>query len=284
MTEILNVFKTLYEQLYYSLVSNKEFFEFSVKKYKGYALKYVIFCFFLSSILPASFISYNLMEIRLYLEGEAGVGRSLFLDDLLKGVPELYYDGSKLTGDYEEPVLLSSKGANIVSVDVKNKLQYKEKLKIPLNFGSEKVFFGSGFGAFFGSGSEGFSLPYNKLFPQGSAKIDSETVRDYLKKTFSHTPEIAFVLFILIATLAGAFRFLWLNLFASSFLYFFCYFLKRKIEFQAIFRTLAFVQGFFILLEPAAEAADLPLIVLALECLAIWRYINLSLYLFKISY
>ncbi len=280
ISDSLKVFETLFLQVYYSLVS-KNFFEKIVRSYSGFGIKYVLANFFLPCLIIASSLSYDCMEIRLYLSDGYVSERTQNLEKIINQIPALYYDGKNLKSDFQDPVYLySATGLKFAAIDTQNKLSYQEKSQIPITFTGERIFIPDLFGTSEASSNKPFLADYRDLFPEKSANIDSSFVKTYLKKIFASIPELFFFGISIGLTLKYSFGFLAQNFFLSTILYGLSLLLNIKITFKIIFRSLVFAQGFYMLASPIVQFLNLSFFSIILEVLRIWRYILLTFYLF----
>ncbi|WP_425363629.1 DUF1189 family protein [Candidatus Tisiphia endosymbiont of Hybos culiciformis] len=250
-TKLLSVFSwfaTLLHQLWLS-ISSVNFYQDVYKSYKGYGIKYIFTVSFISSLVYCIVIFNYLLLLTDYFTENRLTKSTITIDYILKQLPEIYYDGTKILVDQDDPIyLLDEDGNKLAVIDSKNQLSYSEKLKIPILFSSNNITLTTI--EITDKKKSIFSIGYSKLFTADQKILTEEVIKKHFAKTLIQAPKI--FIYILMPIIV-AFRFVTI-LFEKSFIIILVYLLTNyfgpKSSWQTCIRITLFSSGVAILLQP----------------------------------
>ncbi len=250
-TKLLSVFSwfaTLFHQLWLSISSIK-FYQDVYNSYKGYGIKYIFTVSFISSLIYCIVIFNYLLVLTDYFAENRLTKGTITIEYILKQLPEIYYDGTKILVDQDEPIyLLDENGNKLAVIDSKNQLSYSEKLKIPILFSSNNITLTTI--EITDKKKSIFSIGYAKLFTADQKILTEEVIKSHFAKTLIQAPKI--FIYILMPIIV-AFRFVTI-LFEKSFIIILVYLLTNyfgpKSSWQTCIRITLFSSGVAVLLQP----------------------------------
>jgi Protein of unknown function (DUF1189) len=250
-TKLLSVFSwfsTLLNQLWLS-ISSVNFYQDVYKSYKGYGIKYIFAVSFISSLIYCIVIFNYLLVLTDYFTENRLTKGTITIEYIFKQLPEIYYDGSKISVDQDEPIyLLDENGNKLAAIDSKNQLSYGEKLKVPVLFSSNNITLTTV--EITDKKKSVFNIGYAKLFTPDQKILTEEVIKKHFAKTLTQAPKI--FIYILMPIII-AFRFITI-LFEKSFIIILVYLLTNyfgpKSSWQTCIRITLFSSGIAILLQP----------------------------------
>ncbi|WP_341756050.1 MULTISPECIES: DUF1189 family protein [unclassified Candidatus Tisiphia] len=248
LLSIFSWFSTLLHQLWLS-ISSVNFYKDVYKSYKGYGIKYIFTVSFISSLVYCIVIFNYLLILTDYFTENRLTKGTMTIEYILKQLPEIYYDGTKILVDQDEPIyLLDEDGNKLAVIDSKNQLSYSERLKIPILFSSNNITITTV--EITDKKKSLFSIGYAKLFADDQKILTEEVIKQHFAKTLIQAPKI--FIYILMPIIV-AFRFVTI-LFEKSFIIILIYLLTNyfgpKSSWQTCIRITLFSSGVAILLQP----------------------------------
>jgi hypothetical protein len=250
LSQISSWFRTLFYQLWLS-ISSIGFYQDVYYLYKGYGIRYLFTVSFLSSIIYCCFIFHYLLGIKDYFIEHRMSARTTTttIEYILKQLPEIHYDGSKIAVEQDEPIYLSDeKGNKIAIIDSKNQLPYSEKLKIPILFSSNKVTLATI--EITDKKKSAFSIDYSNLFPSDQKIITEEVLKKHFSKILTYAPKIFIYIVVPLIILVRFVAILFEKFFVVLLVYILTNFLGPKSSLRSCSRLVLFSSGVPILLQP----------------------------------
>lgn len=240
-------FGILYNQLRLS-VSSIEFYKDVYRSYKGYGIKYIFTISFISSIIYCIFIFNYLLTLKNYFVENRSSNSTKTIEYILKQLPFIYYDGSKIIVEQDEPIFLLDEGGNKIAViDTKNQLPYGEKAKIPVIFGSNRITVATI--EVTDKKKNTFDLEYYKLFV-GRINLTPEVIKEQCAKILLQALRIFIYLIMPVIVIVRFCTILFEKSFIVLLVYLLTYFLGPKSTVQVCTRMVMFSSGVAILLQP----------------------------------
>ncbi len=241
-------FTTLFHQLWLS-ISSISFYQDVYKSYKGYGVKYIFAISFISSLVFCLFIFNYLLVLANYFNENRLTKSTTIIESILKQLPEIYYDGTKISVEQDKPIYLFDKNGNKIAViDSKNQLPYSKKIKTPIIFSSNNITMTTI--EITDKKRSTFSIGYAKLFTADSKILTKEVIKKHFSNIFTQAPKI---FTYILMPLMIAFRFVTI-LFEKSFIIILVYLLTNyfgpKASLQTCIRIVLFSSGGAILLQP----------------------------------
>ncbi|WP_341755811.1 DUF1189 family protein [Candidatus Tisiphia endosymbiont of Ptychoptera albimana] len=250
-TKLLSVFSwftTLFHQLRLS-ISSINFYQDVYRSYTGYGIKYIFTVSFISSLIFCLFIFNYLLALTDYFTENRSTKSTTTIEYILKQLPEIYYDGSKILVDQDEAIyLLDENGNKIAVIDSKNQLPYSEKIKVPILFSSNNITLTTI--EITDKKKSAFSIGYSKLFTSDQKILTEEVIKKHFSRILTQAPKV--FIYILMPIMI-VFRFVTI-LFEKSFIIILVYLLTNyfgpKSSWQTCTRIVLFSSGVPILLQP----------------------------------
>ncbi|WP_341764343.1 DUF1189 family protein [Candidatus Tisiphia endosymbiont of Beris chalybata] len=242
--------RTLFRQLWLS-ISSVRFYQEVYRFYQGYGTKYLFTISFLSSLIYCFFILHYLLTLKDYFTDQHLTNNATTIGYILTQLPEIYYDGSKIVVEQEEPIYLFDENDNKIAViDSKNQLSYNEKLRIPVVFSSHNITIST---IKITDQQKGdFTIEYPKLLNSEAHLLTAEVIKKYFSKITNRAPKI-FIYLVTPLIIIGWFCY---NLLEKSFVILLVYVLTNffgpKSSIQACSRVVLFSSGVSLLLQPLA--------------------------------
>ena len=247
LSYVISWFNILYNQLRLS-ISSVEFYEDVYRSYKGYGIKYVFTISFISSIIYCIFIFNYLLTLKDYFVENRSSNSTKTIEYILKQLPAIYYDGSKILVEQDEPTfLLDENGNKIAVIDAKNQLPYGERIKIPIIFGSNKITVATI--EVTDKKKNTFDIEYSKLF-MGRINLTEEVIKEQSAKILSQALRIFVYLIMPIIVVVRFCTILFEKSFIVLLVYLLTTFFGPKSTVQACIRMVMFSSGVTILLQP----------------------------------
>jgi hypothetical protein len=247
LSYVISWFTILYNQLRLS-ISSVEFYEDVYRSYKGYGIKYVFTISFISSIIYCIFIFNYLLTLKDYFVENRSSNSTKTIEYILKQLPSIYYDGSKILVEQDEPTfLLDENGNKIAVIDAKNQLPYGERIKIPVIFGSNKITVATI--EVTDKKKNTFDIEYSKLF-MGRINLTEEAIKEQFAKILSQALRIFIYLIVPIIVVVRFCTILFEKSFIVLLVYLLTTFFGPKSTVQACIRMVMFSSGLTILLQP----------------------------------
>lgn len=241
-------FRTLLYQLW-SSISSVGFYQDVYYSYKGYGVRYLFTVSFISSIIYCCFIFDYLLGLKDYFTEHRISENTTTIEYILKQLPEIQYDGSKITVEQDEPIYLLDEDNNkIAAIDSKNQLPYSEKLKIPILFSSNRVTLATI--EITDRKKDAFSIDYSRIFPSDQKILTEEVLKKHFSKILTHAPKIFIYIMVPIIILARFMAILFEKAFVVLLVYILTNFLGPKSSLQNCSRIVLFSSGAPILLQP----------------------------------
>ncbi len=240
--------RTLFEQLWLS-ISSVNFYQDVYKSYKGYGIKYLFTVSAISSLIYCLFIFNYFLGLKDYFTDNRLSKRTTTMEYILKQLPKIYYDGSQIIVDQDEPIYLLDENDNKIAViDSKNQLPYGEKIKIPILFSSKNVTFATI--EITDKKKNTFSIDYSKIFSSNPKNLTEQVIKSHFSDILTQVPKIFIYIIMPLIVLA---RFIAI-LFEKSFVIFLIYvltsFFGPKSLLKSCSRIVLFSSGIPILLQP----------------------------------
>ena len=247
LSYVISWFAVLYNQLRLS-ISSVEFYEDVYRSYKGYGIKYVFTISFISSIIYCIFVFNYLLTLKDYFVENRSSSSTKTIEYILKQLPSIYYDGSKILVEQDEPIyLLDEDGNKMAVIDAKNQLSYGDRIKIPVIFGSDKITISTI--EVTDKKKNTFNLEYSKLF-MGRINLTEEAIKEQFAKILSQALRIFIYLIVPIIVVVRFCTILFEKSFIVLLVYLLTTFFGPKSSVQACIRMVMFSSGLTILLQP----------------------------------
>ncbi len=247
LSYVISWFRILLNQLWLS-ISSVEFYQNVYKTYRGYGIKYVFTLSFISSIIYCIYIFNYLGTLNDYFVENRLSDKTKTIEYILKQLPPIYYDGSKITVVQEEPIfLLDENESKIAVIDTRNQLPYGERVKIPIIFGSDRITISTI--EVTDKKKNVFSLEYSKLFV-GQIDVTEDVIKKQCAKILSQALRIFIYLVIPAVVMVRFCTILFEKSFIVLLVYLLTSFLGPKSTIQACTRMVMFSSGVAILLQP----------------------------------
>ena len=247
LSYVISWFGILYNQLRLS-VSSIEFYQDVYKSYKGYGIKYVFTISFISSIIYCIFIFNYLVTLKDYFVENRLSNSTKTIEYIFKQLPVIYYDGSKILVEQDEPIfLLDEEGSKIAAIDTKNQLPYGERVKIPVIFGSDKIIVSTI--EVTDQKKSTFNLEYSKLLI-GQINLTEEVIKKQCANILSQSLRIFIYLIVPAVVLVRFCSILFEKSFIVLLVYLLTYLFGPKSTLQVCTRMVMFSSGVAILLQP----------------------------------
>lgn len=274
-------FRTIFHHLWLS-ISSVDFYVRVFKNYRGYGFKYIFTLSMMSAFLCTAIFLHYSNKIQNYFEGEMISAAYIEnMDHVLQQIPEMDYDGERITIPDETPSFLYSiDNRKVVALDPENKLKPSDRGQIPVIFTSEKMVI-----HFLNEDDRPYytaPIEYSKIFGQHPQLLTQEVLKTSVALAFSKTPWVfIYMLFPILTAL------IFTNLlFEKIFIIFVVYFMARLsgvgASLQTSVRMVMFASGTFVLLQFIILLA-FPFFKSSLWMVQIWSNFLMILGIVKVS-
>ncbi|MDP4832385.1 MAG: DUF1189 domain-containing protein [Rickettsiaceae bacterium] len=239
--------KTLFTHLWLS-ISSVKFYEQVFNSYKGYGIKYILILSLISSFFCTILFLNHMDKVREYLSNGTISANVENIDHIIQQLPELDYDGLKISTQEETPVFLYNlKNQKILALDPNNKLMPADRTKLPIILNAQKIIINL-------TDSDGitrntFPINYTQIFGDTPQILSQTIIKSSLADIFDRAPSI-FIYLIFPATSLLVF----INaLLEKSFIILMIYLITRFITINTSVKTcirlVLFASGIFVLLQ-----------------------------------
>lgn len=245
----LSFIKTIFSQLWFS-VSSVDFYVRVFKSYSGYGIKYILTLSLISSFMCTIIFLNHIDKIESYLT--KNIISTYYIeniDHVIGQLPEINYDGSKISVQEETPLFLYNiTNTKVLALDPENKLKPSDRAKLPIILTAEKMIINLG-GEEQKSSFYTLPLEYTEIFGKHLQVLTQEDIKLSLATAFNKTSVVFVYLLFPIMTFL-----IFTNvLMEKSFIIFIIYLMMRfsglKTSLQASIRMVFFASGVFVLLQ-----------------------------------
>jgi len=241
----------LFSQLWLS-ISSVNFYHDVYKNYRGYGVKYLFTISFISSVLYCLFIFNYISTLRDFFAARAPQNLSYETENIeyiLQQLPNIDYDGRKISLDEEQPIYLYDKNnSKVAAIDIKNQLGYYERAKIPIIFSKDKIIVQVI--EVTDKKKSDFNIEYSMIFGTIAKVLTNEVIKKDFANILSRVPKVFIYIIMPVIIL---FRFITI-LFEKSFIVILVYLLTNffgpKSSMQTSIRIVLFSSGVPVLLQP----------------------------------
>lgn len=252
MTTILSAsidwLKLLFKCLY-SSVSSIKFYQGVLTYYTGYGIKYIITLCFFSSFICSAFFLNEAIKLKNYFNDNKMSKEAENIEYIINQLPEIDYNGSSISIKENTPLYINTiDNTKVLVLDPENKLNYNEKLQIPILLSSNKIVI-----SFFNvQGSTKSSIPinYNQIFDDTEKVLTKEVIKSNLAAIFNKVPRLFIYVVFPILFLLILFNALLEKGFVIALLFLITYLLKVKASLEDCIRMILFASGIIIFLQP----------------------------------
>lgn len=246
--QIYNWIKIIILQLWWS-VSSVNFYQRVLSFYDGYGIKYVLTLSFFSSMFCSIYVLNYMGNVRQYLSYGIMSEAVANLDHIISQLPELSYDGDRISLEEGEPVYINNNdNLPIVIIDPDNKISSSVRAKAPILFTSKRLII-----SFVDTQKENVaSIPvdYKQIFGNEPKLLTQEVQKASLEEIFNKAPKV------LIYMIFPAFGMLiFFNLFLEKsiliiVIYLLTNFMSMALSIKTCTRLTMFSSGVFVLVQP----------------------------------
>jgi hypothetical protein len=252
-------------------VSSADFYRDVHKLYRGYGIRYILNLYLISGLIFCLWGFNHLLRF----EGEISPANP-DVEYVLKQIPEIYYDGTRITTKSETPFFLyNSNNHKIAAIDPNNELTATDTKDIPLLFFSTylKMPIESGF-----SKASGTNAEYKYILGTNPAAVNHETIIQYLPKLWQRVNN---TYVYALAPIGGLLYFgviLLCNIFYAIVIFAISYFLGITTSLQTAYRMTMFASGAPLFLQPLLFMISPSLMpILTLVSLAAWVFMVMGI-------
>ncbi|RYE05695.1 MAG: DUF1189 domain-containing protein [Rickettsiaceae bacterium] len=197
----------LLKQLWLS-ISSVDFYQDVYKVYSGYGIRYLFTLSFIAATLYCSILLNIIINFNEdFKQDRKSSHYAANLNYIIGQLPDLKYDGNKINTEEIPFFLYTDKKGKIVAIDAQNKLDYNQKIKIPIIFTKDKLLV-----SFLWDKSKiNFPIEYRMLFGTEPRILTKEIVKERINSLLDEVEHLiiyvaapVLVLFILLAALLRA--------------------------------------------------------------------------------
>lgn len=247
LSESLLFIKTLITHLWLS-VSSVKFYEKVFRSYKGYGFKYAFILSFISSLFCTALLLNNIDKVSNYLDKDILSTNVVKIDQILRQIPEIDYDGSNISIQEETPLsLYTSNNYKAVIFDPDNKLMPAERTKVPVIIGAQKIIIN--FLDSKGVVHNTVPVKYTQIFGNQPQILTQEVIKSHLSTIFSGSSSIFIYLVFPILVLVIFIYSLLEKSFIILILYIITQLANIKIPLKTSIRMVLFASGIFFMLQ-----------------------------------
>ncbi|MCC8369207.1 MAG: DUF1189 domain-containing protein [Rickettsia endosymbiont of Oxypoda opaca] len=245
---ILVWLNTLFRQLRLS-VSSVNFYKDVYRNYQGYGIRYLFVVSFIPSIIYCIFVLNYITTLKDYFDGKHLSKATENIEYIINQLPDIQYNGTKISLEEEEPLYLYSKNKNkIVAIDINNQLPLNEKSKIPIILTANKLIINLVEATT--KKKLTTDIEYFKIFGPNQKALTPEIVKKYCADSLDKIPGLFIYIGMPIILLFWFVTFLFEKSFIILLVYVLTNLFGPKTPMKICIRLVMFASGVPILLQP----------------------------------